>query len=128
MKNETFVALQLARIHVENLRLRTFIGFNQEELIKQQDVVINLWIDYPAHTACYSDDHHDALDYKVITKAVINLVEKGHFKLLEKLCSDILDIIMAHANVQIAQVKVEKPHALRFADSVSVTLSATQHV
>jgi len=119
------VANQVARIHVENLRLRTFIGFKAEELEKKQDVVINLWINYPAELACGSDDETDALDYKIITKAVIALVEDGRFKLLEKLCSDIVALVTEYPSVSSAQVKVEKPHALRFADSVSVTLSAT---
>ena len=41
-----------AIIHVTNLRLRTFIGFNPDEREKKQDVVINLEIHYPAEQAC----------------------------------------------------------------------------
>jgi len=118
------VANLRANIQVENLRLRTFVGFNPEELDKKQDVVINLSIDYLAGLACSTDDHHDALDYKVITKSVIALVEDGHFHLLEKLCSDILEKVLSFDGVLSASVKVEKPHALRFADSVSITLSS----
>jgi D-erythro-7,8-dihydroneopterin triphosphate epimerase len=119
------VANHLAHIHIENLRLRTFIGFNPDELEKKQDVVINLELDYPADLACASDEAEDALNYKTITKAVIRLVEEGRFKLLEKLCSDVLDLVLSHPEVVSARVKVEKPHALRFADSVSITLRAT---
>jgi D-erythro-7,8-dihydroneopterin triphosphate epimerase len=36
--------LSNATINIHNLRLRTYIGFNPEELEKQQDVVINLEI------------------------------------------------------------------------------------
>ncbi|WP_350563247.1 FolB domain-containing protein, partial [Psychrobacter sp. CAL346-MNA-CIBAN-0220] len=63
-----------AIINVTNLRLRTFIGFNQEEREKKQDVVINLEIHYPAHDACKTDEVDQALNYKVITKEVITLV------------------------------------------------------
>ncbi|KZY71470.1 D-erythro-7,8-dihydroneopterin triphosphate epimerase, partial [Oleiphilus sp. HI0065] len=97
-------------------------------LEKKQDVVINLELDYQADTACSSDEADDALNYKVITKAVIRLVEEGRFKLLEKLCSDILDLVLSHNEVASARVKVEKPHALRFADSVSITLSSQTDV
>ena len=51
-------------------------------------------------------------------------VEQGHFRLLEKLVADLLDILMSDERVLSANVRVDKPHALRFADSVSVTLSA----
>jgi D-erythro-7,8-dihydroneopterin triphosphate epimerase len=118
------VIKQSAHISIENLRLRTYIGFNPEELEKKQDVIINIGINYSAVAACESDDEHQALDYKVITKEVIKFVEDGRFKLLEKLCSDILDIAAKNPRVEAAEVRVEKPHALRFADSVSVSMSA----
>lgn len=115
-----------AVITITNLRLRTFIGFKPEELEKRQDVVINAEIRYPAKHACQTDSELNALDYKVITKAIINLVESGRFKLLEKMTADVLQLIMASAQVNAAKVTIEKPHALRFADSVSLTLAARQ--
>jgi len=63
------------------------------------------------------------LNYRTITKAVINHVEGNRFTLLERLTREILDIIMSLEQVQVAQVEVDKPHALRFSDSVSITLS-----
>jgi D-erythro-7,8-dihydroneopterin triphosphate epimerase len=111
-----------AIIKITNLRLRTFIGFNLEERQKMQDVVINIEIHYPAQNAIREDNVEEALNYKKITKAVIQHVEEGRFLLLEKLVSDILDISRDHAWVQFARVTVDKPHALRFADSVSLSL------
>ncbi|MCL1147776.1 dihydroneopterin triphosphate 2'-epimerase [Shewanella sp. 10N.261.52.F9] len=111
-----------AIIKITNLRLRTFIGFNLEERQKMQDVVINIEIHYPAQNAIREDNVEEALNYKRITKAVIQHVEEGRFLLLEKLVSDILDISRDHAWVQFARVTVDKPHALRFADSVSLSL------
>ena len=32
----------MARIRVKNLLIRTFVGFNPEELVNKQDVIINL--------------------------------------------------------------------------------------
>lgn len=113
-----------AVIDIGNLRLRTFIGFNPEELEKKQDVIINASLSYSAHSACASDDESQALDYKVITKSIIRLVENGRFKLLEKLTADVLATITDNQQVTAATVTIEKPHALRFSDSVSVTLSA----
>lgn len=111
-----------AIIKITNLRLRTFIGFNLEERQKMQDVVINIEIHYPAQNAIREDNVEEALNYKKITKAVIQHVEEGRFLLLEKLVSDILDISRDHPWVQFARVTVDKPHALRFADSVSLSL------
>ncbi len=118
------LSISEARIHISNLRLRTFIGFNPEERSKQQDVVVNAEIHYRADPAFSSDDQQDALNYKLITKRMIRHVESGRFQLLEKLTADLLAIAAESDRVSFAEVRVDKPHALRFADSVSVTLSA----
>jgi len=111
-----------AIINITNLRLRTFIGFNPEEQEKQQDIVINAEIHYPASQLCLNDDVENALNYKHITKKVIQHVEEGRFLLLERLVADVLEICSEHEWVNFARVRIDKPHALRFADSVSLTL------
>lgn len=115
-----------AIIQIENLRLRTFIGFNPEEKKKQQDILVNAEIHYPAEKASRLDLVDQALDYKLITKRVIKHIEEGRFLLLEKLVKDVLDICSEHDAVSFAKVKIDKPHALRFADSVSLTMHYAQ--
>lgn len=110
-------------IRIKNLRLRTYIGFNDEEIDKRQDVVINVRFDYEATQAADSDDVEYAVNYKTVTKQIIALVEGQRFLLLEKLTADILELVMENPLVQCAEVQVDKPHALRFADSVSAMLS-----
>jgi D-erythro-7,8-dihydroneopterin triphosphate epimerase len=111
-----------AVINVSNLRLRTFIGFNPDEKVKRQDVVVSIEIGYALDDGVFDDRVEAALDYKSITKDVIEHVENGRFLLLEKLVADVLDICTSHPSVEHARVRIEKPHALRFADSVSLTL------
>jgi dihydroneopterin aldolase len=51
----------LATIRITNLRLRTYIGFNEEERAKQQDVVINIEIMHrvqPAAPGARRPDRH----------------------------------------------------------------------
>jgi len=121
------VHISQAKINISDLRLRTFIGFNPDEKTKQQDVVVNAEIHYRADTAFITDDKDDSLDYKHITKRMIHHIEHGRFQLLEKLVADLLGIATEPERVSYAEVRVDKPHALRFADSVSVTLSATRN-
>ena len=117
-----------ATIRINNLRLRTFIGFNEEEMQKKQDVVINAVIKYDAIKAAENDNVDLAINYKVITKAVIKLVENNRFLLLEKLTHDILALCADHPWVKWAEVEVDKPHALRFADSVSLSIACSKDV
>lgn len=118
--------LDLATIRIKNLRLRTFIGINEDEIKKKQDVIVNVIIRYRAENATDSDNMDDALNYKTITKRIIDLVENNRFYLLEKLTADVLAIAAEHAWVEFAEVEIDKPHALRFADSVSLSLSCNK--
>lgn len=119
--------LNQATIRIKNLRLRTYIGINDDEVVNKQDVVVNVKVHYNAMNATNTDDMDDALNYKTVTKAIIKLVEDNRFSLLEKLTSDVLAVAAEHPWVTYAEVEVDKPHALRFADSVSLTLSCTKH-
>lgn len=114
----------MARIRVKDLRLRTFIGIKQEEIDNQQDVLINLTILYPSVEAVRDNDIEHALNYRTITKAIIRHVEDNRFALLERLTQEILDLVMRNESVSYAEVEVDKPHALRFAESVSITLAS----
>ncbi len=116
------MATQVATINITNLRLRTLIGFNPDERVKKQDVVLNIEITYSISDAVLEDSVEHALNYKTITKRVIAHVEDGQFLLLEKLVADVLAICSEHPSVHHARVTIDKPHALRFADSVSLTL------
>ena len=113
----------MATINVTNLRLRCYIGFNPEEIEKQQDVVINVTIRYLADAGILNDRVDSALNYKSITKDIIEYVDGKRFKLLEKLVFDVLEIASRHTQVSEATVTIDKPHALRFADSVSLSAS-----
>lgn len=113
----------MAKIRITNLRLRTIIGTHDWEREVQQDVVVNITLDYDATKAIASDDLRKTVDYKALSKQIIKEVEVSQFFLLEKLSGRILDIVTAHPVVREAVVRVDKPQALRFADSVSVELN-----
>ena len=112
------------KIKIKNLRLRAIIGLYEWEREKKQDVVINIEIEFEGKRAVETESIEDSVDYKTITKRVIQEVEASQFLLLEKLAHHILQIVMDVPSVQKASVEVDKPHALRFADSVSITCSA----
>ena len=118
--------LNEATIRIKNLRSRTYIGLNDDEIANKQDVVVNAVIKYDAHQAAQSDEVENALNYKTVTKSIIRLVENNRFYLLEKLTSDILALAADHPWVSWAEVEVDKPHALRFSDSVSLSISCSK--
>ncbi|MCG7200113.1 dihydroneopterin triphosphate 2'-epimerase [Marinobacter pelagius] len=113
-----------ARVRIKNLLLRAYIGIKEEEINNQQDVVINVELTYDASDAIHQNEIEAALNYRTITKQIIRHVDGNRFALLERLTHEVLSIVMEHASVQWAQVEIDKPHALRYAESVSVCLEA----
>lgn len=114
------------KIVIKDLLLRGIIGINPDERVKQQDILINMVIYADIRQAAKSDDIEDAVDYKSITKRIISHVEASSDFLVEKLVTDIARIIITEFDVEKVQVRVEKPGALRFADSVGIEIIRTK--
>jgi len=114
----------MAIIRIKNLLVRTIIGFNPEERVNRQDVIINLEIEVDVSMAIKTDHQDGIYNYKEITKAVIAFVSESKFQLLERLTQEVLQLVMLDKRVIWAKVEIDKPHALRFSESVSVELEA----
>lgn len=113
-----------ARVQIKNLLLRAYIGIKEEEINNQQDVIINVCLTYDASEAISRNEITAALNYRTITKQIIGHVNGNRFALLERLTHEVLNIVMEHTAVQWAQVEIDKPHALRYTESVSICLEA----
>ena len=108
-------------IRIENLRLRTIIGVFDWEKEKKQDVIINVEMEFDGSKAAETDNLEDTVDYKLLNKNIIEFVEQGNFNLIERMVNGIGEIILRDKRISKATVRADKPKALRFADSVSVT-------
>jgi 2-amino-4-hydroxy-6-hydroxymethyldihydropteridine diphosphokinase len=114
------------QIQIKDLLLRTIIGINDEERHKRQDVLINIVLHADTRAAGASDCIDDAVNYRTVTKQIIELVEGSQFYLVEKLAAEIAAICLDDPRVERAAVRVEKPGALRFARSVGVELERSR--
>ena len=69
------------------------------------------------------DDIVDAVNYRTVTKAMIAHVESGDPMLVERLVAELAGIALgSDERVKEVEVTVEKPGALRHADSVGITI------
>jgi len=112
-------------IEIDNLRLRCVIGFSPHERNDKQDVVISLRIGTDMRRAGESDNPDDVVNYRTVTKAIIGHVEASSYSLVEKLATEIARISVVDHGAAYVQVRVHKPGALRFADSVGVVIERT---
>lgn len=114
------------KVIVKDLLVRAILGINPDERVKKQDILINIVMYADIRRAAETDDIADAVNYKSITKRVIEHVEEGSDFLVEKLVTDLAQIIITEFGVERVMVRVEKPGALRFAESVGIEIERTQ--
>ena len=110
------------KVIIKDLLLRGIIGINDWEREKRQDILINITLHGDLKPAGKSDDIDDAINYRTITKQVIQHVERSERFTVEALAGDIARICCQTPGVTLARVRVEKPGALRFAQSVGVEI------
>lgn len=110
------------RIFIRNLRLRCVIGLQEWERKVRQDVVITIVLHLSTRLAGESDAIADTVDYKGLTKGIIADVEGSSHQLVERLAERIAALCLEPMGVTAVEVTVEKPGALRYADTVGVTI------
>ena len=116
--------LRVARdkILIRDLMVRGIIGLNDWERKERQDIVVNLTVWSDLAPAGRSDDMNDSLNYRTLAKAVIAHIESSSYFLVEALATAIARIAIVELGAERIQVRIEKPGALRFANSVGVEI------
>ncbi|MGW8319670.1 MAG: dihydroneopterin aldolase [Candidatus Promineifilaceae bacterium] len=114
------------KIVIKDLLLRGIIGINEDERVNKQDILINMVLFADTRQAAISDSIKDTVNYKTITKRVIKHVEESSDFLVEKLVNDIARLVVTEYGVERVVVRVEKPGALRFAQSVGIEIERTR--
>jgi FolB domain-containing protein len=110
------------QIQICDLLLRTIIGVNPDERRDRQDVLINITIHVDTRRVVEDDNINEALNYRSITKRVIQYVETSQHYLIETLANNVARVILTEFDVKRVRLRVEKPGALRFARSVAVEI------
>lgn len=110
------------KLFIKNLRTRCIVGINKEEREKKQDVILNLELFADLSRPCKSDDIEETVNYSLLKKEILHLVENSSYLLIEKLAEEVAGLCLGNPEVQAVRVGLEKPTALRFADSVGVEI------
>ena len=110
------------KVVVNDLLVRGVIGINKWEREVEQDILVNLTLFADLTRAGASDDIEDTVNYRTVSKLVIEHIQTHQPFTVEALASDIARICLAQPHVKRARVRVEKPGALRFARSVGVEI------
>ena len=110
------------KVFIKDLEVEAVIGVYDWEREVRQLISINLEMNFNTKKAGRSDRIDDALDYKKISKRIIELTESSKCKLIESLAQKIAKTVLSEFPVSSVIVTVEKPGALRGSKSVGVTI------
>lgn len=113
------------RIEISDLLLRAIIGINDWERAERQDVLLNITLFGDLRAAGESDQIEDTINYRTVTKQIIQHVESSRRFTIEALAADVARICLKEKGVARVRVRLEKPGARRFARSVGVEIERT---
>lgn len=114
------------KVFITDLLARGIIGIDDWEREKPQEILINIRMTADLQKAGVSDSIDDCVNYRTITKKVLNHAETAARFTVEALASDIANICLEDPGVQKVLVRVEKPGAVRFSRSVGVEIERTR--
>jgi 7,8-dihydroneopterin aldolase/epimerase/oxygenase len=109
-------------IYLTDLKIETVIGIFEWERCVKQTVSIDLEMSTDVAKAARTDSIADALDYKAVSKAVIEYVENSSFQLVETLAEHVAELIIKQFGVAHVRLRVNKRGAIRGARDVGVVI------
>lgn len=109
-------------VYIKELQIQTIIGIFDWERETKQTISIDLEMGCNIKPAAQSDSIEDALDYKSVSKRIINFVEQSEFQLVETMAERIAEIILNEYRVPWLKLRLGKPGALRGSTDVGILI------
>ena len=110
------------KVFIEALEIEALIGIYDWERRIRQTLRFDLEMGFDNRRPAASDDIADTLNYKAVSKRVIEYVSQSEFGLVETLAERVAAIILGEFAVQHVSLKLSKPGAVRGARAVGVMI------
>jgi len=114
------------KVFIEGLEIDTLIGIYDWERRIRQPLVFDIEMAFDNRTPAASDAIGDTLNYKDVSKRLIEYVSASSFGLVETLAERCAAIILDEFNVAQVRLKLSKPGAVRGARAVGVVIERRQ--
>lgn len=96
-------------IELHGIELHAFHGVLEHERREGQRFLVDLELDLAEDTAAASDRIDDAVDYRDVVAAVVEVSEARAYHLLEAFATEIADTLLQRFPLTRARVRVRKP-------------------
>ena len=113
-------------VFIKDFIIEEIIGFHESEKIKKQKIQFNVVLDIDHRTIPNEKDEKSIVDYEKITKKLEQLVKNKKYNFLESLAEDSFEEIFKDKRINSVKIKIEKPDAIKSANSVGVEVFKTR--
>ena len=113
-------------VYIKDFIVQEIIGIHEHEKIKKQKIKFNIVIDINQNTVPNENDIKSIVDYEKITNKLKNLAKEKKYNFLESLAEDSFKEIFDDERINSVKIKIEKPEAIKNADTVGVEVFKTR--
>lgn len=114
------------KVFIEALEIECVIGIYDWERKIKQPVVLDIEMAFDNTRPAATDNIDDTLNYKAVSKRLIQFVSESEFGLVESLAERCAAIILDEFGVSHVRIKLGKPGAVRGAKAVGVIIERTR--
>ena len=107
-------------VFIKDFIIEEIIGIHEHEKTKKQKIKFNIVVNVNQNTVPDEKDIKSIVDYEKITNKLENLVKNKKYNFLESLAEDSFKEIFEDKRINSVKIKIEKPDAIKNADSVGV--------
>ncbi len=109
-------------IYLHDLKIECIIGIWEWERRIKQTIIIDLDMAADIRRAAASDKIEDTLNYKAVSKRLVDFVGISQFQLVETLAEKVAELLLAEFKMQWVRVRINKKGAVRGAGDVGVII------
>ncbi|WP_140726293.1 dihydroneopterin aldolase [Pseudomonas sp. Hp2] len=114
------------KVFIEGLEIDALIGIYDWERRIRQTLRFDLEMGFDNRRPATSDDIADTLNYKAVSKRLVEFVERSDFGLVETLAERCAQIVLHEFDVRWLRLKLSKPGAVRGASAVGVVIERSR--
>ena len=115
------------KVFIKALEIECVIGIYDWERSIKQPIVLDVEMAFDNRIPAASDSIEHTLDYKAVSKRLIQFVSESSFGLVETLAERCCEIILTEFKVAQVKLKLSKIGAVRGAKAVGVMIERTRN-
>ena len=113
-------------VFIKDFVIEEIIGIHEHEKIKKQKIKFNIILDIKQSSIPDEKNIKSIVDYEKITNTLENLTKSKKYNFLESLAEDSFKEIFEDKRINSVTMKIEKPEAIKNAESVGVEVFKTR--